>query len=183
MAGKKRNAFEIKAPTKGQLLYDIHQLDSDRDQAMISLMYLTGCRVTELLSITRSQIEQRNIIGYDFMKITGVPVLKRRKSISRDIIIPLEKEKEFCKIVINYIETLEHDQKLFDISRQRAWQITNEEMGLYNHFFRHMRTTHLTSDYGFSGQELKHFFAWASSKTADSYTHLNLDDIARKMGR
>ena len=44
-----------------------------------------------------------------------------------------------------------------------------------------MRATHLTTDYGFSAQELRKFFGWATSTMADNYSHLNVEDIARKM--
>ena len=106
---------------------------------------------------------------------------KRRKIIERNILIPIEKEKEFIKIVVDYINTLEANDLLFDMTRQRAWQIIKDNTGLFNHLFRHMRATHLTTDYGFSAQELKQFFGWASTTQADVYSHLSQIDIARKM--
>ena len=61
------------------------------------------------------------------------------------------------------------------------WQIVKENLGYYNHFFRHIRATHLTTDYGFSAQMLKKFFDWGSSNSADTYSHLDVEDLAKKL--
>jgi len=178
---------DIVLPSKTELLYIIDQINDtnsckpSRDKALIALEYLTGARVSELLAIKRLHIERKNIIGKDFLVINQMRVLKRRKPMLRTVLILIEKEKELCQIAINYIDSIGMEDRLFPMTRQRAWQIIDKHTGYFNHFFRHMRTTHLTVDYGFTAQELKKFFGWASSKMADSYSHLQVIDIAKKM--
>lgn len=184
MAGHKRIAASIELPTREHLLRIIQKINSQnptRDKALLALNYLTGARVSELLSIKRKQIEKVSKADVEFLIIHNVKVLKRRKDIHRTILIPVKKEKDFLLLALEHINKTGDEEKLFDITRQRAWQITKNKTGYFNHFFRHLRTTHLVTDYNFSAHELQKFFGWASSKMADAYAHLDVEDIARKM--
>jgi len=171
----------MELPSRAELLLLIRRIENPRTRCLLSLEYLTGARVSELLSIKRIQIEKKVIVGQDFIQLNQVKVLKRRRPFKRTVIIPIGKEREFLVFVIDYINKLAPDDLLFDFTRQWAWKLIKRHTGHYNHFWRHLRATHLTTDYGLTGQELRHFFGWASSKMADNYSHLNVTDIARKM--
>ena len=171
-------------PSRGQLLHTIKKVktrNTTRDRALIALEYLTGARVSELLQVKRIQIEKVYKINSDFIQINNVPTLKRRKPMIRTVLIPVLREKDYLLVVLEYVNRLDAEQILFPMTRQRAWQIVHDNTGYFNHFFRHIRATHLTTDYGFTAQQLRQFFGWASSSMADNYSHLNMEDIARKM--
>ncbi len=184
----KRNLMEMQVLSRPELLYKLQNIrpsessNIPRDRALISLLYLTGSRISELLVLKRWQISKQNIQDTDFLVLEKMPVLKRRTdNIVRTVLIPIEKEKELCKLVVEYINQIQPEEKIFSFTRVRAWQIVKEITGKFNHYFRHSRVTHLITIYGFSAQELKKFFGWASSKMADTYSHLDITDIAKKL--
>lgn len=182
-----------------------------RDQALGAFLYLTGCRIEEVLPYRKERNLNRTLknkktgervaapimkltetgqpiikkqveIYKDHIKINTVRCLKRRKSIYRNVVIPInEREKEFINILLKYIATLSDDSALFPIKRARAYQIFSK-VGLYNHYFRHIRSTVLVTDYNLSPNDLQHFYGWKSSASGDAYIHLATKDLLKKMG-
>ena len=184
----KPKLMELQVPSRPELLYTLQHITEKessnvrRDRALISMLYLTGSRISELLVLKKWQISKQNIQGKDFLVLEKMTVLKRRtEKVMRTVLIPIEREKDLCKIVVEYINTVPPEDLVFKMTRQRAWQIVSKLTGQFNHFFRHSRVTHLITIYGFNAQELKKFFGWASSKMADSYSHLDITDLARKL--
>jgi len=55
------------------------------------------------------------------------------------------------------------------------------EFGIYPHFLRHCRATHLAQDYGFNDRELMRYFGWVKSETAMIYTNLNPKEILARI--
>jgi len=178
-----------------ELIERINKLNNIRDQALVAFLYLTACRISEVVPyivekkkgiqdtrqlkgepIKKKQIEFFN----DVLIIRQVRTLKRKKYIPKSIPIVIAKEIKFVEYIKEYTKSLSDEDFLFNMTRQRALQIMNS-IGLYNHYLRHLRLTHLATDYGFSGQELKHFVNWSSSNTADNYVHLNVDNLINKM--
>jgi len=50
-----------------------------------------------------------------------------------------------------------------------------------NHYLRHCRATHLVTIYGFDSMRLVKYMGWTDARPADTYVHLNVDDLADKM--
>jgi len=175
--------------SKGEILHKIRGL-SQKKQGLVAFLYLTGCRISEAIGnkstkyptqpIKRYQIEVKKHKGNDMLIVNNVPVLKRKGYILRNIPIVIEKEREFVEILLKYLETLQPNDALFPMTRQTAWKIVYD-IGLWCHYFRHLRNTHLTIDYGLSGQELRALNGWSSSRPADVYVHLNWRNIAEKI--
>jgi integrase len=113
-----------------------------RDRALMSLLYLTCGRVTEVLSLKKSQFQLD--MDPDFVIIVNMIVVKRKKKARKTMPIrdevPLPKRgplAKFTKLVLNYLAMLEDsDAKLFMFGRRRAWQIVNYVTGKWCHFFR-----------------------------------------------
>lgn len=185
----------------------------DRDKALVSFLYLSGCRIEECCnyiieknpnrkvkrkddegksisiykpiserklegkSIQRKQIEAQR----DFMIIRNVRCLKRRKKVFRSIpILNSNEDKPFIDIFLNYVNKLDEDDYLFPITRQAAYNIL-KKVGLFCHYLRHIRLTHLVTDYNFNEEHLMKFTGWADGRQSSTYVHLNVEDLINKM--
>ena len=182
MAGIKRKPEKIRRPTIKQFRDLVGSVTSLKDRAFICFLYLTGARISEIVKqIRRYQIEFTQIEGKKFIMVHNVITLKRRKEIYRDIPIPVNDfEEAFLNPLIDYLNTIPSDQFIFNFSRSRGWKIVKDKTYLFPHYFRHLRLTHLVTEYNFSERDLTFFTGWADGRQATTYTHLNLRDLARK---
>jgi len=114
-----------------------------RDRALISLLYLTCGRVSEVLSLTKKQFVFDE--DPDFIIIKNMIVVKRKKRAKRKRRsirdeVPLPKAGSlgtFTKFVTEYLNRLKDaDEKLFTFGRHRAWQIVHFITGKWCHYFR-----------------------------------------------
>ena len=118
------------------------------------------------------------------MVIYNLPCLKRRKGneANRNIAVNIEREKEFIEILIKWINKVEMDDYIFNIGRKQAYVIVRKfKDELFPHYFRHLRCSHLTTQYGFSSADLRQYTGWTDDKPAAQYVHLNWREVARKM--
>jgi len=134
-----------------------------------------------------------------FWVLQNIPVEKirdrnpftKRKNIKgikfRNIPINLESSFDFTEIVTNWIES-EFDEVnrkptpntvLFPYTRQWVQYNLNHFMGIFPHYLRHLRLTHLVQDYGISDAHLQLITGWDSTTTAMHYRHLNWRDVAK----
>jgi len=137
----------------------------------------------EKMSITSLKKENVEIIPEDdIMLVHQVPCLKKKTLIpKRTIPIIISREREFVDIFLTYYNTLQPFQPLFAMSRQRAWQIINKEIGLFPHFLIHERCTYFVAQKNFTDLHLQKFRGWSDTKPAATYTHLSWEDLANKM--
>ena len=168
-----------------------------RDQCLISLLYLSGRRISELVGrtyyYTRGPHEgevdtYEGVTLADFEKdvIRGRDVLRMQCRILKKGRWSTEIKKATATInlraadpLIKYVEQwlvwlMEHtenwDAPIFNISRQRCWQIITEiEPSINCHWHRHMRLTHLSET--MSVYRLREFAHWQSIEPAVSYVH------------
>jgi len=178
---------------------NINTYHTKRDKALISFLFLSGCRISEVCKF----IKNKQIVGEpikkiqiiirekeDFMEIEKVRTLKRNQKNKskkddmtrqyKDIPIVISKDIEFYRIFKEYYDILKEDDFLFNITRVRCYQIL-QNSGLFNHYMRHLRATNLVKRFHLNAQQLKQFFNWSSSVTADNYTHLDTEDLRNKM--
>lgn len=214
MSNRTKILKESPMKSREKLLDIINSINSNhelRDRALISFLYLTGCRIEEVVKFVKEKnlkktkvdkvtkqripkpilestyegdpIRKEHIIEQDNRLIVkGVRILKRQRYIPRNIPIPKNNmEQPLIDILKAYLNTLSNDSFLFNISRRRAGQIISKA-GLYPHYMRHMRNTHLAEDYGLTSAELQQFNGWASSNSADAYIHLDFEHICNRMG-
>ena len=207
MAGKKRKFDQMHKMTKPELYNKIAAMPNQRDRALAAFIYLTGMRISELLGTmkviktfegkgeNRTLISQQKVIiqpllqdnieiikAEDLILVHQVPCLKHRKNIPRrNIPIIISKEYDFAKLFADYYYTILPGHPLFTIKRKRVWQILSKELGIYAHYLIHERCTDLVTYKNFTDSDLKQFRGWSSTAPASIYTHLNYQDIARKM--
>ena len=208
MAGKKRRADTLSILNRPQLLNKIKNIDNPRDQALVAFIYLTGARISEIvgqekkvMKFYKGKGKDRVLIRTEEVKIPPlykenievlkekdmllvhqVVCLKRKTSVPRRTIpIIISTERDFLIYFIDYFNTIRPGEPLFPITRQRAWQIVNKELELYNHFLIHERVTHLVTNFNFSDNHLMKFRGWSNTQPAATYTHLSYLDVANKM--
>lgn len=51
----------------------------------------------------------------------------------------------------------------------------------FNHYFRHLRISHLAQLYGMNDTELRNYVGWSSSAMAAKYAHLGINEMAKRM--
>jgi integrase len=104
-------------------------LDTVKDAShrmLFTYLWMTGNRVTEALSIKRRDLDFENYL------IT-IRWLKNRKYNARNI--PMHPNLK--QLLMLYCSTMKYDDKVFDISRQRAWQLCQKYANANPHKFRH----------------------------------------------
>ncbi len=206
---KKRVISDNDIISRNELLHKIKTIGGLKftmNRALISLLYLTAARVEEVVGLVNqktrkivinpmkvNQIVFKELNGVDYMIIERLPVYKRRlrdnKPPRRNVPIYVANDIHFIKYIKDYIKSKDPDDFLFKMSYQRAWQISNriiiDENGRkgFNHYWRHLRLTHLVEDYGFTDLELQQFVGWSNTLMASKYTHLNWQSLANKMSQ
>lgn len=184
---------------------------AERDKAMAALLFMTGCRIEELVKYIKERDLKRRELNRETKEYEHRPIIDREfigNSIQKKQ-IEIDEERDIMKLY--GIRTLKRrvaiektipiviskDRKLFEIFKvyynsctdeDYMFQITRQRaykilsnVGLYLHYLRHCRATNLVVDYNLNAQELKQFFNWKDSKPADAYVHLNVDDLINKM--
>ncbi len=99
-----------------------------RDRALVSLTYLIGSRESETLRLRKKQFirepkEKRILV--DSVELSKSYKKGKQRNVSYRLgYLPLTGEREpLSRIVLEYIETLEPEDKLFKFKEHRAWEI------------------------------------------------------------
>lgn len=184
---KKRDPNQMDLINQRELINRIKNMETPgglRDQALVAFLYLTGARVSEVVSqVKKEQIIAEKIEGIWHIVVYNVPVLKRRKLIKRTIpILVTKKEHEIVEFLARYLQSqVSETDYLWDFKRNWAGQIVRSGTGLFPHFLRHLRLTHLVTEYSFGAPELTQFTGWTDFRPATHYVHLDWKNIAKKI--
>ena len=123
-----------------------------RDRALASLTYLLGGRVSEILRLKKNQF----IIERDRVIVRGIQLSKsryknrpRREQFREEAWLPLRGERSaLTELVLNYLRLLDNNDLLFPFTRQRAWQIINNLLGVPCHWLRAYCENYLYDNWG-----------------------------------
>lgn len=83
-----------------------------RDRALVSLLYLGCLRASEALRLTKSQFETKR----DYILVSTIKLSKRRPGNIkyREARLPLKGNRAcFTKLILDYLETLDSNERLF----------------------------------------------------------------------
>jgi len=116
-----------------------------RDRALVACAYLMALRLSEALRLRKSDfsLARDPMTGEEFISLRRIKLSKSklkqrpRKHQYREGWLPLRGERApLTKIVLDYLELLEEDEKLFKFKNSRAWQIVTTLVGYPPHYLR-----------------------------------------------
>ena len=117
-----------------------------RNKALLSMLTMTGLRISEILHLTTDQIFLDDPNDPGFLIIKNILVLKKRKKrilnemgIKKDGVY-----KPLIDILTQYLEQIKPG-KLFNISRWYAWQIIKNITGKWPHYYRSQKMSNLVN--------------------------------------
>jgi len=161
-----------------------------RDKAFMCLLYLTCCRVSELVRwvkrdkktgetvIVKPSIRTSQFVRIgDFLRVRGLPILKRKdlRSLREyprrgEVSLPLKGELSiFTKPITQYLNMLREDEELFKFRRVRGYQIVRYCTGEFPHYFREMGLKLWLRLYGMNIIMLKKFSGHVTLKNLLEY--------------
>lgn len=159
-------------------------LEAKRDKAMLELIYATGMRVTEMVSLNVDDVN----LDDGFVRCFGKG--------SKERIIPIHEQA--IRDMVTYLADVrprlvtDHEQALFvnyrgrRLTRQGFWLILKNyavASGIGNeitpHTLRHSVATHLLHSGKMNLRELQEFLGHANIATTQVYTHLTNEHVRR----
>lgn len=170
----------IKLPEEILTLDEIRRIilvaETIRNRSMISLLYDSGCRPSELLNLNR-----RDVIFDD----DGLVVFFNGKTGFRRVRIITTLDSN--KLLKEYLEFNNQDLIFGKLSIERLNQIVKElaqRVGIhkrvYSYIFRHSRATHLANY--LTEAQMKVYLGWSmSSKMVSIYVHLSGRDMDQRV--
>lgn len=112
--------------TREEIHAILDKVSNPSHRMMFTYLWMTGTRITETLSVKRKDLD------FDSFLIT-IRWLKNRKFKSRNI--PMH--PQLRQLLQLYCGKMLSDDLIFDISRQRAWQLCQKYANANPHRFRH----------------------------------------------
>lgn len=194
---QRRSAQNMKILTYEQIQQKILTVPKMRDRALCAILYLTAGRITEIVgdkktdkepvligSVTKEEINKRT-----FLIIKQVRTIKRKKNprtgqypkVYRNLPICVDKTRLLCQALVDWTWGKPLNEPIFPgLERKYAHQLVKDSTGLFPHYFRHARLSHLAAE-GLSDAELIQFTGWVNRNMANTYAHLAYTDLAFKM--
>lgn len=154
---------------KDEMVKRLENLEGGRDKIICLFLWLTGCRVSEVVSVKKKDIDfKHNTIKIEW--------LKNRRQKERIIYMP----KRLKNVLEVYTSTKNKDDRLFPITRQRVHQICKNKMGIHPHVFRHSYAVNFLRQGG-RVTVLKQILGHSRLDTTMKYVKLVPRDVAEEI--
>lgn len=175
----KRNKDE-NLPNEVYTLEEVEKLiqtaDNPRDKALVSFLYESGCRISELLNIKLKDVKFEE--DYALVNVMG-------KTGNREI--PISKSIPLLKTWLNYYDSKDKEAYLFPLGYigvskilRKLFKRAGIDKPFNPHQFRHSRATELAKS--LTEAQMKQFFGWVQgSNMASVYVHLSGRDLIPKL--
>lgn len=161
--------------SKGEVIALVNKSNNMQIKAAISMMYITGGRVSEVLAVKAKDLWKED----DKFLCIQMPVLKKRKinAVSK-IVRKVPLQSFFTKTIISWVNDynqFQPDDYLFQYTRKHIWKkIKHLDPEVHPHLFRHSLATEMGKRV--SMKVLQDWFAWSNLNMAQTYVH-NKDAI------
>jgi len=184
-------ADEIEAYPGDSFLNKLVEAANPSDKGFISLLFLTGGRISEVLSLRRQNFSFSE--HPDLIVVKKMIVKKKKKKTRRSF--PIRTDDPTVGEARSFL--VRTKGKLFDFSRstghRKVRKLGSKIDGeipfsdtpcseLCAHHFRAMRACHLVEKYDFGEFHLNQFFVWGGETEASKYASMAWKDLARRMG-
>lgn len=139
---------------KGIFLKPLHK-------GFLALLYYTGCRVSEILSLKRESFELTE-------EAITVSIKASKKGVERPPFI-ISKELSNSEWIVTAYLKADKGERVFPFSRQTAWRIVKRLMPKhYPHFFRLNRVVSFLDEEK-PRNKIRIWFGWKKFQTVDNY--------------
>lgn len=183
--GVRRDISNLPIIKRDDLIKTLNNNPDTQNNALISILYLTGGRITEILSLTKEQIEwDDNNPNDPLLIIKNRPILKKKKYgkeiPKHSVPIHVKQEPDLCQHIKNYAENALVQAKLFDFNRQKATIIIQKTLGkqYFIHWLRHSRVTDLFLRKKLPEQVIVKWMGWSDSRQFQNYSHIKTQELA-----
>ncbi len=170
-------------PSHAEIVSYARTIDDLRLRALFCILYLTGARINEVLrSLKKDDIDILDVEKDGKKRQIMLVTLRNEKNKQRKykkIPVPVDKERELITYFLDYVDSIEEDV-LFNFTEQNAWKQMIKKIGVNPHFLRHIRLTHLVTEYDFNEYLLGMFAGWTDIRPAKHYMELKWKDILQK---
>lgn len=149
-----------------QLLNIINNLDDPRTKAFISMLYVTGASIGQLVNHKRRGKKHKGIkkfhldsymtkYGKNIFKVKTIRNYNARKDKSRyrDIYVFWYIDKDFIQHILNYIRNKAREEVLFNFSTVYGWKLL-DGLGINARMIKAIRDNDLKEIYGFSLKDM-----------------------------
>lgn len=151
-----------------------------RDKALISALYGLGIRKAELARIKRKQV----IIEEEFLVVKDIEILKQKHQKLLDKAMSFKgRMAPFTRTLWAYIEHKRPEESLFDINKERIWQIVKAKTGMWPHYFRSQHISYLANELGLNTVNLKDLTGHSTTSELQKYAHSTWKQYKEQLSR
>lgn len=154
---------------KENIVAKLNDLSPGKDKMFLITLWMTGLRVTEIISLRKRDLDFNN-------HIMTIRYLKSRKFFER--IVPFK--KELGDMLQIYTLNMKADDRLFPMQRARAWKITKKLLGISPHQLRHSFAVHYLRQGG-RIEDLKRLLGHSNVVTTFEYLKIVPSDLAKEL--
>ena len=166
---------------------DVHEVLGLRDKAILEFLYATGCRVSELASLTLDRLD----LGNQYVLLLGKGHKERLVPIGHPCVRALDAYLAQTRVALMKKYKVQEHQHIFinsrgtpltDRSVRRILEKYINQMSLQKHIsphsIRHTFATHLL-EHGADLRSVQELLGHASLSTTQIYTHVTTERIAK----
>ncbi|MDY6911500.1 MAG: site-specific tyrosine recombinase XerD [Chloroflexota bacterium] len=158
--------------------------EAKRDKAMLELLYATGMRVTELISLNVDDVNLDDGLVRCFGKGSKERIIPIHEQAIRDVMVYVN--EVLPQIVANQENALFVNRRGHRLTRQGFWLILKNYAALLGiqkeitpHILRHSVASHLLHSGKMNLRELQEFLGHANISTTQIYTHLTSEHVRK----
>lgn len=174
--------------TKDKLLDILPTMDEEYHRVLFRLLFMTGGRISEVLSLRKKDITVKSYNTCEFGQVT-LPNLKQRQRSFKTVLVDLDVDEDLFRPVLYFISNIGEDDLLFPsrkgeghISRRWALYLAKKYFGMGTHCAGRHSFAMNAVDRNYTVFDLQEQGGWSKLSSMSKYIHkLGLSDRASRM--